>query len=385
MPKITSGALVGGECSGSIWPTTTGTRTAIIRIRIILPVDAVPVFSTVRAVMHMYRSISLTVRTDGHVALNMCARSSVNTDDPETSHRERQTPEDGHTRGDYFSGVDTSGSNTPDPYSAFTTPDVSRPGTPTFEDVDIVRAVPRCLTWRGADESAQLHGERDGLPISSQRQAAAAFKRQAAKLVAVHKAKERFMSAGARKSHGQGVDADAVAAALRTVSPRASADEERPAQPAPAPAGKGVLSSLLRLYDGPQPPSMNSSQATLVHPTEESSRKTSTPPSSRPSFDHLQSVLKTARQTTDQVTRTVEEVSGKIGRNAERAYDNVTGAYERPAAARSGGGVFAALQASALDLAGAAAPSASTIRPATDKSGFRVQCVAGLCPDPDRC
>ena len=246
--------------------------------------------------------------------------------------------------GDYFSAAESSGTNTPEPFSMANTPETSRPGTPTYEN-------------EGIDIMA---GERDGLPTSGER-SARKFGREAAKLVAVHKAKGRFRSMGSRhRPQGEGgVDAAAVAAALRADLARKEVtdDAARAAaanNPAPHSAGKsggrGVLSSLLRLYDQP---SMASSQATLVD-----SSPPRPPPPSRPSFDGLSNALRSA------------------GRSAGDAMTKATPFLDfgdRPAQARSSGGVFAALQAGALDLAGPAAPRNTTVRPAPGRSGFRVK------------
>lgn len=283
-------------------------------------------------------------------------------DEDEHDHRPAGVSHDGHTSvpispnerpaaDSYFSAADSSGTNTPEPFSVVNTPEGSRPATPTYEDepIDIIA------------------GERDGLPTSGER-ATRAFGREAAKLVAVHKAKGRFRSLGGRGRQGEGgVDAAAVAAALRADMARAEVTQEgaragsssRPA-PAAKPAGHGVLSSLLRLYDQP---SLASSQATLVDPS-----PPRPPPPSRPSFDGLGSALRSA------------------GRSAGEAVTKAAPFLEfndRPAQARSSGGVFAALQAGALDLAGPAAPRNTTVRPAPGRSGFRVKCVGGRGIDTD--
>lgn len=149
--------------------------------------------------------------------------------------------------------------------SGFNTPDVSRPATP--EELPNIPA-----------------GERDGLPLPSSSKRGRTFTREAAKLVAVHKAKTMFKSKKKQPSHkpgessssaGPSADSKASSETLRH-GRRASREAELPADLRKAAPTGGVLSALLKLYE--QPHSERSSQATLVPST------ASTPPESMAAF-----------------------------------------------------------------------------------------------------
>lgn len=135
--------------------------------------------------------------------------------------------------------------------SGFNTPDVSRPGTP--EEVPNIPA-----------------GERDGLPLPSSSKRGRTFAREAAKLVALHKAKTMFKSKAKRKEADSKKETSTTSQ-KSAKDPRAKSepllkgamydDEVRPGPQKLTPGG-GVLSALLKLYEQPQ--SERSSQATLV-------------------------------------------------------------------------------------------------------------------------
>lgn len=116
------------------------------------------------------------------------------------------------------------------------------------------------------------------------------------------------------------------------------------------PVGNGVLSSLLHLYN--HPISAQSSSATLL------------------TFGSEDDSESGSRTGSISLRNSLEKSSKRISRSWARVTENLLN--ERPAAARSSGGVIGALQAGAMGLAGAAAPTASRVAPVTNKPGFRV-------------
>ncbi|KAG0147270.1 hypothetical protein CROQUDRAFT_480959 [Cronartium quercuum f. sp. fusiforme G11] len=199
------------------------------------------------------------------------------------------------------------------------TPDSSRPVTPD-SDLDIP------------------FGERDGLPSDPNRRPRT-FTREAAKLVSLHKFK-LGVSSSRRREPTLGT---AQAGASGALGPIANAIPR-----SGIPVGKGVLSSLLGLYN--QPTSAQSSSATLLTcGSDDDSEAGNGRPRSRSSFD----------KTSQRLTRGWAKVAVGL-------------TNERPAAARSGAGVIGALQASAMGLAGVATPAANTVAPVVHKPGFRL-------------
>ena len=237
-----------------------------------------------------------------------------------------------------------------------------------------------------------MEGETDGLPdLKSARK----FNKQAASLIATHKAKGKFMALRNKgTTSGSGVDPHSLARALeKSANARSSA-------PAPAPTplhdddthiksgpsgsrrggAQGVLGSLLRLYDR-TPQSAASSSATLVQ-SEDGTGSSNAPQTTQPRtgsrtppwpnpFGDLQ--IKGQLQ---EVSNKLKETSGKVASASSKASKAIgidPQGWERPEAARSGAGVFGALQAGALDLAAFASPIASTVKPATTRPGYRLK------------
>lgn len=213
-------------------------------------------------------------------------------------------------------------------------------------------------------------GERDGLPTFAKSNNRL-FSKEAAKLVAVHKAKGKFQNLTNRY---RGVDPHAVTAALERhvsnspsktnrhqrdpsteekeverleeavdVGKGAVKDERRHSKtpfhfprwntststlnaPPKSAAGTGILSSLLKLYELPQ--SVASSQATLVPIGSEGN----TPPNSRQSFDNLGKLLKhTGENVVRGISKSTEVLGSEIG--SKMGLETM----ERPLQARSGG------------------------------------------------
>ncbi|GAA95938.1 uncharacterized protein L969DRAFT_160713 [Mixia osmundae IAM 14324] len=318
-----------------------------------------------------------------------------------------------------------SGQTTPGtPPSGMTTPATSRPGTPD-SDIDII------------------DGERDGLPTNqSQSRQNKMFTRQAAKLVAVHKAKGRFTAlaerarannAGkehkaktkeeliqelappgpdfgilsnilrrAKSNESEGADASSPSErdSEKTITEPLPAVPRAPAPQPPAqshedrrreqreqrqarPGGTGVLSSLLRLYE--LPASAVSSSATLVADNfagrrgRDSRRNSDDPAISRThsESDATRLGAEVGRAFRSVATGTLQGLgkatAGGVS-GVEKAANSIgiEGEATRPAAARSGAGVFGALQASAFNLSGVATPTGSSVAPNPNKSGFRI-------------
>lgn len=235
------------------------------------------------------------------------------------------------------------------------TPDASRPASPITEPLNIPS------------------GERDGLPINvSSTRAGRAFTKEAAKLVAVHKAKGMFMNSVKNRGNGsRHATSSREASPVRrheTIAAGAQYDDEvapgadRPTQ------GVGVLSALLKLYEQPQ--SVHSSSTTLVpsrsgsparpththheHDQRHSQHGNASPP------DHG-----SHRPRTPQLQQFISKAADRV----QHFRDD----RDRPAAARSKGGVFGALQASAFSLGGAASPMAVTVVPAPDRPGYKLE------------
>lgn len=219
-----------------------------------------------------------------------------------------------------------------------------------------------------------MEGEKDGLPDMKPNKR---LQKQANRLIAAHKAKNALMSGAAKKeersrprssSHPRGgVDPLALAEALRKQG--LEEDAQRPASAAQTAASTsrrnaasgGILGSLMRLYDRPSSPTANSSEVTLVQPDETESRPSRPFMATNKSFDSFATSMKRG-------TKQVAKTAAWLPEEASKKFDDA----DRPYAAKNAGGVFGALQASALDLAGVASPIASTIKPAPEKSGFRL-------------
>lgn len=220
-----------------------------------------------------------------------------------------------------------------------------------------------------------MEGEKDGLP---EMKPSKRLQKQANRLIAAHKAKNALMMGASERGEQRrarsssqsrgGVDPMALAEALRKQG--LQEDAERPASAAQTAASTsrrnassgGILGSLMRLYERPTSPSADSSEVTLVQPEEATQNRTFRPfmPTNK-SFD---SIANSMKKGTKQVAKTAAWLPEEASKKFEDA--------DRPWAARNAGGVFGALQASALDLAGVASPIASTIKPAPEKSGFRL-------------
>lgn len=218
-------------------------------------------------------------------------------------------------------------------------------------------------------------GETDGLPHGHSLRR---FQQQAAKLIAVHRAKNAFMQAQSQRSHhrrdasgqsdvshhnqGEGVDADELRQALRKTSLE---EGQRPSNGLiddahPYAATTGVLSSLLQLYNEEnkqqqqQQNTAQSSQATLVNnPPQEA--QAAADQSRAPSPTSLSLALR----------RAAASAGGAVRRPISSLRDDrVT---------RSSGGVVGALQGSSLGLAGVATPAGSAVRPDHERSGYRLR------------
>lgn len=195
------------------------------------------------------------------------------------------------------------------------TPDVSRPGTP--EDVPYIPA-----------------GERDGLPLPSSSKRGRTFAREAAKLVAVHKAKTMFRSK--RKCNLPKSSSATARNPLGNSAPLRSeaADvyyNEKPQEARTAASGGGVLSALLKLYEQPQ--SERSSQATLV--TSTASTPEGLPPALRP-FQGGSS-----RPVTESSTASARAFADEVRRRGDIQLNNMLNGTAGP---KHAGGVFADLQ-----------------------------------------
>lgn len=237
------------------------------------------------------------------------------------------------------------------------TPDVSRPPSPVM--------------------TAQIpSGERDGLPISaSAAKRNRTFTREAAKLVAVHSAKDKLLAGRDRRRQTTTSDASdrpSPAKSIRVNHPAVGAlyDDEEAPRPVPPQQATGVLSALLRLYENP---SARSSNATLVTSRPESPHDNTTashvasqpqPPAPTPASSKISPTASLAdrRNAHMQLPRALKNVAQRVQDYRE----------DRPSTARSEGGVFGALQASAFSLGGAATPTGVSVTPAATRPGFRV-------------
>jgi len=216
-----------------------------------------------------------------------------------------------------------------------------------------------------------MEGEKDGLP---EFKASKRLAKQAKRLVATHRAKNAFMKAGARRTQntGGGVDPEELAEALRRQG-LATNDEAAKASASTSsrkPVGNstGVLGSLLRLYDNPHTPSMNSSQATLINGSDDRP--------SMPRWNSVRTPLEEASENLDKLGRSIRKGTQNIVSGTVRGTTELISRLEerdRPEAARNSGGVFGALQAGALDLAGVASPVASTVKPNPERSGYKLR------------
>lgn len=260
------------------------------------------------------------------------------------------------------------GMRTPGVASDPVTPEVSRPGTP--------------------DEHLPIpSGERDGLPLPAGKRGRT-FTREAAKLVAMHKAKNAFLGRKPGQSH-----ADASASSSADTSPVRSKNVPGPSKSAlkarealyndehtistpapPVPGGSGVLSTLLKLYEQPQ--SNHSSQATLVAgssraPSPDHLETSPNVPTASPqrSQHRAPATLDTPPAFSEKRQRSNPQLSGFFKDAAVKWHDYRD---DRPATAKSHAGVFGALGASSFALAGAATPTGSTVAPAPQRPGFRL-------------
>jgi hypothetical protein len=252
------------------------------------------------------------------------------------------------------------------PGSAFATPDASRPPSP-----EAVSHIPP--------------GEKDGLPLSStSTKRGRTFTREAAKLVAFHKAK---MFKGKKKptSHARGASGSSdVSPTRRGASTesayinRSSIYNDQPATPSVnrPPSGGGVLSSLLRLYDQPQ--SEYSSSATLVP------SRANTPPASSEGFPLVQGTsnhrapaeLPVPPSFASEVRRRSQIQLNSMLNGASHRVDTIRDWHERPSSSdKSKHGLASALQQSTAALAGAASPAASSITASAKRPGHNVEYV----------
>ncbi|KAI7963751.1 hypothetical protein MJO29_004178 [Puccinia striiformis f. sp. tritici] len=291
----------------------------------------------------------------------------------------------------------------PTPTTPMATPDQSRPGTPD-SDLDIP------------------FGERDGLPSNPNRKPRT-FTREAANLVSLHKF--NMSAALGRGRSGPSSGANVLGKRLGTAaSHNATVRENRTIGAGVGLSstgastgraglgismGNGVLSSLLHLYN--HPTSAQSSSATLInygsdeesdagdrngnshnrHLSAESNQagpkpilptlqqqqqpdSNSNTPQGNSHNEHQSSM----RTSLDAVSSARHKITNGLSRVAHR-FDP-----ERPATARSKAGVFGALQASAMGLGGVAAPSATGIAPAAQKSGFRLARYTSASGDPSQ-
>jgi hypothetical protein len=181
-------------------------------------------------------------------------------------------------------------------------------------------------------------GERDGLPIASSSKRGRTFTKEAAKLVAVHKAKSMLKRPGHLRNNSA-ENSPTRARGVTSVS-RTLYDDDIPAGAQRQAQGSGVLSALLKLYDQPQ--SAYSSSATLV------ASQGSTPGDRSPGND---------------LSQGRSEPSGiSDGRQHVANFFRASGRSSQ-AASRDRVGVIGALQTSALNLSGAAQPASGTLTP----------------------
>lgn len=211
-------------------------------------------------------------------------------------------------------------------------------------------------------------GETDGLPAEH---SIKRFQRQAAKLIALHRAKNAFNSAAAahrrqesapEPSTSGGIDPNALRQALSQAGQTTTEVEEgiRPSNgldaSQPYSGTVGVLGSLLQLYTEQNKSSAAASEATLVNPPDTS-------------LDDSRDTSPTAA--TFSFRRAAEGVSEAVRRPLSRfSEDNRN--------SRSSAGVIGTLQSSSFGLAGIASPAGSAVRPDNEKSGYRLRFAACL-------
>lgn len=236
------------------------------------------------------------------------------------------------------------------------TPETSRPGTPE-EGLNIPP------------------GEQDGLPLPSAKRGRT-FTREAAKLVAMHKAKSFFRGRRSGRSSPASTSPVRGKGRIQSQSTHKGAlydDDPPPGRDRPV-QGAGVLSALLKLYEQPQ--SAYSSSATLV-PSRSSSPAPESPTTSthrNGSHDNSESTHRAPDVLDSPPTfskRNRPSSTSQLSSLIRGAADRITD--DRPAAAKNKAGVFGALQASALSLATAATPAGSTISPAPERPGYRLK------------
>ena len=240
------------------------------------------------------------------------------------------------------------------------TPDSSRPGTPE-ERLNI------------------FSGEQDGLPIASSNRGRT-FTRDAAKLVALHKAKSMILPQRPGPSHAN--DKSHHTSPSIAKARKALYNDEVPAGAQKSTRGIGVLSALLTLYEQPQ--KAHSSQATPVDNGVEPLVSDQAPgaPSATPATGPPLSATTHRVSEDHSIPPSLHENKGRLNQphlgnffreTASRLSDYHQGSYDRPPEAKSRGGVFGALQASAIGLAGPATPTASTVAPAPERPGFKLK------------
>lgn len=280
------------------------------------------------------------------------------------SHHRPSTPVEEIDGFPWASNADGASDGTRTPGGGVTPDSGSRPGSPEAH-IDIPA------------------GEQDGLPLPSSKRGRT-FTREAAKLVAMHKAKNAFLArrSGHARSSAEGsptrsapakksASAQAAREALFNEAPSTSTSQN-------APSGTGVLSTLLKLYE--QPGSAYSSQATLVasrpaspdvpHQIDASQNR----PNTSGSVSHQAPArLDTPSSFSDNARVRSNPHLGNLFKDAANRWQDYR--EDRPAAAKSHGGVFGALQASTFNLTGVATPAASTVAPAAKRPGFRVEQV----------
>lgn len=235
--------------------------------------------------------------------------------------------------------------------SGFNTPDVSTPGTP--EEVPNIPP-----------------GERDGLPLPSSKRGRS-FTKEAAKLVAVHKAKTMFKGK-AKKKEVEKMKSAPESSKPTVKDPRARSepillargamydDEVRPGSQKST-VGGGVLSALLKLYEQPQ--SERSSQATLVPSA------ASTPPEASTSATgffqntgthRAPEVLPTSLSFADEVQRRSNLQLNSMLNSESKHADNPQIVQPRPYTPKHQNGILNALQQSTGAMTGAASPVSSS-------------------------
>lgn len=244
--------------------------------------------------------------------------------------------------------------------SGFNTPEASRPGTP--EEVPNIPP-----------------GERDGLPLPSSSKRGRTFTREAARLVAVHKAKTMFKSKAKRKDESHNRSASNVSSSSQS-DPRSRSepvmlargamyDDEVPPSVPKATAGGGVLSALLKLYEQPQ--SERSSQATLVPSSASTPPESSTPArgpihggGSHRAPEELPTPIAFANEARRRGNLQLNNMfSGSAARKETRI-------PSQPSTPKLQDSIFGALQQSTAAMTGAASPASANARSAPVRPNY---------------